>query len=678
MKNARTLTALFAIVLLSLVATPTTATETVSPGAIDRMAQVNNACPTFSWGADDSAAAYELIAYLLPKDIAQQVEFTAESEVMYASVAGSATSWTPSVEQCFAPGGRYVWFVRSVTELSGDQVIEASEWSVGRYFTVPAAPSPEEMQRALDVIRRWEASSTGGSLTIPSGTGKGTGTGSGSAHHKSVPTASAAIRGEHPGMTGENYGIIGTASSPDGAGVAAAHLDGGADLVLDGSVDGESDTRIWEWGMDRASSTDETFTFRNTDAGRLHVAVAGNILGHTVDAQELRISGSTVIDNSGEWMGSGSMLPCPGCVASSDIADGEVDTADLANASVTSTKIATGAVGASAMHSNAVTSTALADDAVTGAKIANGTVASADLATSSVTSTKIADGAVAAVDLANSSVTGAKIAAGAIESTDIHGNAINGSHIVDGSVATADLANNSVTGAKIVDGTVDTNDLRPGAVTSAQIENGTVTTVDLAVGAVNSVTIVDNGILAADLADGSVGTSEIADGSVISNDLADGAVLTAKIGDFSITGLKIGPSAISGAHIADGAVSSTDIAASSIGGHHIHDGTITAADVDPGGGIYSTKQRLYERLDTEMLAPGFCISLNASCDDSNDLPLQGWCVPSPTSLMTVRGNDLANWDSSTQEAEFTCEFCFNGGSVPEPATAGIVCIQVDG
>ena len=151
------------------------ATEGVSPGATDRMAQINNACPTFSWGKNGGAVAYDLVAYLLPEDASQSAELTAETEVLYSRVAGGATSWTPSADRCSAPGGRYVWFVRAVNELAGDQVIEASEWSAGRYFMVPAAPSVDEVARALEVLQRYVAQGGDaqviGSASAPSSVG---------------------------------------------------------------------------------------------------------------------------------------------------------------------------------------------------------------------------------------------------------------------------------------------------------------------------------------------------------------------------------------------------------------------------------------------------------------------------------------------------------------------------
>ncbi len=100
------------------------ATEGVSPGALDRMAQVNNACPTFSWDGE-ARRGHERDSSPTPSTktmSGDSAELTADTEVLYARVPGGASSWTPSADQCFAPGGRYVWFVRAVSELAGDQV----------------------------------------------------------------------------------------------------------------------------------------------------------------------------------------------------------------------------------------------------------------------------------------------------------------------------------------------------------------------------------------------------------------------------------------------------------------------------------------------------------------------------------------------------------------------------
>ncbi len=225
------------------------AIEGVSPGAVDRMAQVNNACPTFSWDGEAGAVMNELVAYELPPAAeAAGVELSADAEVLYARVPGGASSWTPSADQCFAPGGRYVWFVRAVNELAGDEVVAASEWSAGRYFTVPAAPSVDEVARALEVLQRYVAQGgdaqvlasnvIGSSSEAPSAPVKGGEMGS----PKSVTTASAAIRGANPEYDVEAYGVVGVTNSVYGAGVAAANTEGGPDLVLDGSFDGDDRT----------------------------------------------------------------------------------------------------------------------------------------------------------------------------------------------------------------------------------------------------------------------------------------------------------------------------------------------------------------------------------------------------------------------------------------------------
>ncbi len=297
-------------------------------------------------------AAYDLVAYVLPEDAAQSAELTTDNEVLFTRVAGSATSWTPSADQSFAPGGRYVWFVRAVNELAGDEVVAAGEWSAGRYFTVPAAPSEEEVARAIEVMRWLEAGNGSGSLIISSGTGtgrhrtgagdgegrgashrKGMGEGEEEGHLKSIPTAPAAIRGHHPLLNGIAYGVVGTTTAAGGAGVAAAHLEGGADLVLDGSVDGQTDTKIYEWGLERVSSAVETFCFRNAGGGAMIVDVDGTITA--------------------------TGLHCPGCVTSADFASGAVDS--------------------NALHDSAVTTPKIANDAVTSVKIQDGQIREVDL-----------------------------------------------------------------------------------------------------------------------------------------------------------------------------------------------------------------------------------------------------------------------------------------------------------
>ena len=220
MKSQGSHAVLVVIGLVSLAAVSSYAIEGVSPGAPDRLASVGEVCPTFSWQEDDASKLYEIVAYSLPTDEdPADAELTAEAEVLYSRVAAGATSWTPSSDQCFAPGGRYVWFVRSVTELIDDQVIEAGEWSAGRYFSVPAGPSAEDVARAVEVLKQWEAANGSGSLMLFADAGSAAVPAtaavmdSGSSHPKSGPAASAAIRGEHPDTSGEVYGLVGDRKS---------------------------------------------------------------------------------------------------------------------------------------------------------------------------------------------------------------------------------------------------------------------------------------------------------------------------------------------------------------------------------------------------------------------------------------------------------------------------------
>jgi hypothetical protein len=258
--------------------------EGVSPGAVDRLASTSEYCPTFSWEIADNAIRYELVVYRVDtKDLQDSVfEFSPENEVLFTSISGRAASWTPETSECFVPGESYVWFIRAVTDT---ETGEGSEWSEARFFEVAAAPSAEELARAVEVIRRWEAAGGGGSLPLSAATdpvaatvpataadsGTGSGTGTGSTGTKSVITGTAAIRGEQPDASDETYGVVGTSASPDGAGIGAANTAGGPDLVLDGVVP----TEISEAGVFRSSSAIETFTFNNPDTGELDVQVEG-------------------------------------------------------------------------------------------------------------------------------------------------------------------------------------------------------------------------------------------------------------------------------------------------------------------------------------------------------------------------------------------------------------------
>ncbi|MEE4270140.1 MAG: hypothetical protein V2I67_00600, partial [Thermoanaerobaculales bacterium] len=265
--------------------------EGVSPGAVDRITEVEGRCPNFYWGGVSGAQAYELVVYQLQPELQAsdtgEVDLSASDEVLYSRVPGGATAWQPELADGLAPGGSYVWFVRVVLREEAGEVVEAGDWSVGRFFSIPAMPSAEQVRQALEVLQRWEAANGDGSLTRSSAAdpdpvsvttfAADSGSGSGSSRPKSVPMATAAIKGTIPDATGETYGVVGLSNSPDGAGVAAANLAGGPDLVLDGTADGEADLDLYQWGIDRASAGIESFVFMNSIGGGLDLWVQGNV-----------------------------------------------------------------------------------------------------------------------------------------------------------------------------------------------------------------------------------------------------------------------------------------------------------------------------------------------------------------------------------------------------------------
>jgi hypothetical protein len=119
---------------------------------------------------------------------------------------------------------------------------------------------------------------------------------------KEVPTAASAIKGAEGSSSGEAYGVVGTSSSPDGAGIGAANLAGGPDLVLDGN--GGADALFSQHGIDRPSGTPQTFDFVNSGGGGMTLMVGGvDVVTTTTDSDTLGAL-SCVTDQMPLWNGS--------------------------------------------------------------------------------------------------------------------------------------------------------------------------------------------------------------------------------------------------------------------------------------------------------------------------------------------------------------------------------------
>ncbi|MDX1385361.1 MAG: hypothetical protein R3190_17035, partial [Thermoanaerobaculia bacterium] len=117
---------------------------TAFPGDTARFVAVGGPCPTFLWGAVPDAERYELVLYAL-----EGSGRLGERPSLYRSLPSSVNGWTPEGARCPEAGGRYAWAVRAIVEG------QATEWSDSRLFELSALPSVEEVEQALDVLRRY-------------------------------------------------------------------------------------------------------------------------------------------------------------------------------------------------------------------------------------------------------------------------------------------------------------------------------------------------------------------------------------------------------------------------------------------------------------------------------------------------------------------------------------------
>ncbi len=261
----------------------------VAPGAVDRIAEIQGICPTFIWDPVPGAAFHELVGYRLPDGIGpadpSAIDLAQAEQVLYAKVPGSAPAWGLELAECLAPSGTYVWFVRAVFREDRGEPLETSEWSHARFFSISAMPTAGEVEEALSVLRRYTGHGHPGAAAIeqpleneptvrerPATRQNPTAPLQG---EKSLTSAKTAVKGSVSDMTGETYGVVGVSASADGAGLGAANTGGGADLVLDGSADGASDTSLRESGIDRRSPSPETFVIENSQGGGMTVQVDG-------------------------------------------------------------------------------------------------------------------------------------------------------------------------------------------------------------------------------------------------------------------------------------------------------------------------------------------------------------------------------------------------------------------
>ncbi len=247
----------------------------VSPGETSRSVEAASACPTFSWSAAAGATGYELAVLRLDRQEEPET-------VWIRTVAGSATSWSPSRSDCLEAGGRYAWTVRALGPVATSA---EPDWAEARRFEVPDAPDDDEVAAALATLERWRRAQgeIAGGAAVTDGPGRSVkpalrrtatdAAGGGAAVE--VATGVAAIRGENPDSSGNAFGVLGLSHSPTGAGLVARNESAGADLVLDGEANGASDTLLRQDSLDRPSANSESFDFRNSGAGVMALKIDG-------------------------------------------------------------------------------------------------------------------------------------------------------------------------------------------------------------------------------------------------------------------------------------------------------------------------------------------------------------------------------------------------------------------
>jgi subtilisin-like proprotein convertase family protein len=210
----------------------------VSPGDAAKFILSGDICPAFSWGSVKDAESHELVVYRVG------VEGEESRPVLRQTLAGSASSWTPSLDLCLARGGRYAWSVRAVGE---DNI---SDWSPPSLFQVASGPSAVEFEEALAVVRQYIEGRHGQEPTAngvkPSSSEESRKASSEGPESAAPATTQLSVEGnvDATSFTGDGSNLAGVATDLElgaHAGAASAHHEPTVDTTCNGAAcDGTS------------------------------------------------------------------------------------------------------------------------------------------------------------------------------------------------------------------------------------------------------------------------------------------------------------------------------------------------------------------------------------------------------------------------------------------------------
>lgn len=362
---------------------------TSAPGAIGETRPARSSCPTFAWGQTSDVDGYELSIV------------RAGAEIFRTYVPGGASSFTLSSEACLEVGD-YEWSLRPWrVDAAGKEV--PGSWSPPRSFSVSLDVAVEE---ALKTLRRSllsgdenvGSSDRGDLLARMRRVMKGT-------EPLTFLSSGASLRGELSDVSGEKSGVLGVVHSSSGAGVVAANLALGPELVLSGNTGNASDTghiRSEAAGDLRLEAvkgiklTGDGLVVKNGASTILSVNGSGTLTAHSFTGDGSTLTG----------VGSPVDLACSGCVQGSEVVNGTITGSDVSS------------VSGADLSGSAVNPTTVADGSVSGYHIQNASIGFDQIAANAVDSAEISSAAVGYLEIATGGVGASEIATGGVRAPD--------------------------------------------------------------------------------------------------------------------------------------------------------------------------------------------------------------------------------------------------------------------